>query len=449
MENFILALGLIVLTLEFFFVFKPSLTHLSRMVKLLRQKKDELEASNKSLIISESNARKLAIEAQAADIAKSQFLANMSHEIRTPMNGIIGFAEMLKTPQLTFSEQQKYINIIESSGARMLNTINDIINVSKIESGQMDVVICQTNVNEQLEYIYTFFKPEAAKRGLTFVCNPGLPTAEAKISTDREKLYAILTNLVKNALKFTEKGSIEFGYKKIDEMLHFFVRDTGIGVPKDFQDAVFERFVRAHGGGEDVYQGSGLGLSIVKAYVEVLGGKIWMESEPGAGSTFYFTLPYMLNDSVFVPTEEISLNNFKDIKLKKIKILIVEDDKHSAMLISLMTQNFAKQIITTSSGAEAVELSRSNPDIDLIIIDIGLPKLNGYEATRQIRQFNSDVMIIAQTAYALSGDQEKALAAGCNDYITKPIKLSSLLKILTLKFAIPTDTQKDDGRNTQ
>jgi hypothetical protein len=231
-------------------------------------------------------------KAQMADKLKSAFLANMSHEIRTPMNGILGFAELLKNPNLTGAETKEYIEIIEKSGARMLNIINDIVDISKIESGLMKLDYEESNVNEQLEFIYTFFKPEVEAKGMTLTYLPTLKAEEANVNTDREKLYAILINLVKNAIKYSNKGSIVFGYQKKNGVLEFYVKDTGIGIPKNRQAAIFERFIQADIADKMARQGAGLGLAIAKAYVEMLGGKIWVESEEGIGSTFYFTHPY-------------------------------------------------------------------------------------------------------------------------------------------------------------
>ncbi|MDD4821956.1 MAG: LytS/YhcK type 5TM receptor domain-containing protein [Bacteroidales bacterium] len=254
--------------------------------------------------ITKENELKLAKEkAEQSDRLKSAFLANMSHEIRTPMNGILGFAELLKEPDLTGEEQQAYIQIIEKSGVRMLNIINDIIDISKIEAGLMKLDVKDSNINDQIEYIYTFFKPEVEGKGLKFSSNSPLPDEEAVIRTDREKVYAILTNLVKNAIKYTDKGSIEFGYvlktDREQQLLEFYVKDTGLGIPKDRIEAIFERFIQADITDEMVRQGAGLGLSISKAYVEMLGGKIWVESKEGSGSTFYFTLPYHESDTSF------------------------------------------------------------------------------------------------------------------------------------------------------
>jgi PAS domain S-box-containing protein len=405
------------------------------------------------LKISEENLQVAKLRAEEADRLKSAFLANMSHEIRTPMNGILGFADLLKEPNLTGPEQQKYIGIIEKSGNRMLNIINDIVDISKIEAGLMTPNIRESNVNEQIEYIYTFFKPEAEAKGISLSFRNTLPAIEAVIQTDREKLFAILTNLVKNAIKYTQTGAIEFGYistglttqfaEKIgNDMaersqlseLQFYVQDTGIGIPKDRQEAIFERFIQADIEDTKARQGAGLGLAITKSYVEMLGGKIWVESEEGNGSTFYFTLPY--NNASLEKTE--SKNVFSadtaDIYGHNLKILIVEDDEISEKLISVLIKDFSNEVINARSGNEAIEICRTNPAIDLILMDIRLPDLNGYTATSQIRQFNKDVVIIAQTAFGLSGDREKAIEAGCNDYITKPINKTALLLLIQKYF---------------
>lgn len=229
--------------------------------------------------------------AEESDRLKSAFLANMSHEIRTPMNGILGFADLLKEPDLTGEEQQNYIQIIEKSGARMLSIINDIVSISKIEAGLMDVNCQKTNLNKLIEDIYTFFKPEVGKIGRHISYHNALIEGEAFLYTDREKLFAVFTNLVKNSIKYAQKGSIEFGYLKKDNYFEFYVKDTGIGIPKDRQKAIFERFIQSDNTSKNAIGGTGLGLSISKAYIEMQGGTIWLESEQGKGSTFYFNLP--------------------------------------------------------------------------------------------------------------------------------------------------------------
>jgi PAS domain S-box-containing protein len=370
-------------------------------------------------------------QAEESDRLKSAFLANISHEIRTPMNGILGFAELLKTPDLTGEQQQEYIRIIRKSSDRLLNTINNIVDISKIESGQMQIGLAETSLNEQIEYVYNFFKPEVEDKGIKFTFKIGLTNENALINTDRQKIYAILTSLLRNAIKYTEKGTIEFGYDKIADLLQFYVRDTGIGIPADRHQAIFERFIQADISDKKAYQGAGLGLTITKAYLEMLGGTIWVESEPGKGSTFYFTIPYTPKRQEKTETKPVPALDETD-KTKKLKILIVEDDEISEFLISTAMKVVSKEIINVTTGNEAVEFCRTNPDIDLVMMDIKLSGMDGYETTRQIRQFSKDVVIIAQTAFGLTGDREKAIAAGCNDYISKPLNVD-LLKVLVQK----------------
>jgi PAS domain S-box-containing protein len=372
--------------------------------------------------------------AEEADRLKSSFLANMSHEIRTPMNGILGFAELLKEPNLKGKKQQKYIKIIEKSGIRMLNIINDIINISKIESGQMEVNLTKSNINEQLEYIHTFFSPEAIKKKIKLSYEHALPFNEAFISTDREKLFAILTNLVKNAINHTEEGGIVFGYQHKGNFIEFFVRDSGIGIPENRQEAVFERFIQADIANKMALQGAGLGLSISKAYVEILGGSIWLESEEGEGTTFYFTLPYVQEKRSVINSDFSSLLTKKPTHCKKLKIIIADDDVISQKLIAKVIKEYGREIITAKNGLEAVQACRENPDIDLVFMDIQMPIMDGYEAAIEIRKFNKKVIIIAQTAYALSGDMEKDVGSECNDYISKPLNIEGVKHLIFRYF---------------
>ncbi len=384
--------------------------------------------------------------AEESDRLKSAFLANMSHEIRTPMNGILGFAGLLKEPGLTGGDMLEYIGIIEKSGTRMLNIINDIVDISKIEAGLMVASIGETNVNEQIEYLFTFFKPEAERKGLKLLYRNTLPSKESNIQSDREKLFAILTNLIKNAIKFTDNGSIEFGYDLITSRdnacivsatsmeLQFFVKDTGIGIPKARQKAIFERFIQADIGDQRAFQGAGLGLAISKAYVEILGGKIWVESIEGEGSIFYFTLPDNVEHRERTNKKNVGSSEPESGLAKTLKILIAEDDEESSLLIDIMVRTFSKEILKVRTGKEAVEACLNHPDIDLVLMDIQMPVMDGYDATRQIRRFNSDVTIIAQTAFGLSGDREKAIEAGCSDYISKPISKEKLILLLKTYF---------------
>ncbi|MDO9511417.1 MAG: PAS domain S-box protein [Bacteroidales bacterium] len=383
-------------------------------------------------------------KAEESDRLKSAFLTNMSHEIRTPMNGILGFAELLKEPNLSSDDLKDYIQTIEISGARMLNTINSIVDMSKIESGLMGIAITEANINEQIEFTYKFFKPEVQLKGLKFSFKTGLPTKESIIKTDNEKVYGILTNLVRNAIKFTFEGSIEFGYEKKGQYLEFFVKDTGVGIPQKQHQMIFERFRQGSESHSRGYEGNGLGLSICKSYVEMLGGRIWVESEEGLGSTFYFSIPYNAVSKEKTEIIHAEFDEYNEVEIKNLKILIVEDDKISYSLLFLTLQKISKEVIQAITGVEAVEACRNNPDFDLVLMDIRMPQMNGLEATRQIRQFNKEVIIIAQTAYAFVGDREKAIEAGCNDYISKPIN-KTLLYELIKKHCKKWDTKASES----
>jgi len=354
----------------------------------------------------------------------------MSHEIRTPMNGILGFTELLKEASLSSDDKQDFIQTIQISGERMLNTINNIVDISKIESGLVNVSIEETNINNKIEFTYKFFKPEAERKGLQFTFKNGLPTNDAVIRTDNEKVYGVLTNLIKNAIKFTYDGSIEFGYEKKGAFLEFYIKDTGVGIPKNQKEFIFERFRQGSTDFNRLYEGSGLGLSISKSYIEMLGGKIWVESEEGKGSIFYFTIPYQSAEEIKTEIKNVDSAELKEVQMKNLKILIVEDDEVSYLLLKRTIQKIGKEVLHAITGVEAIEACRSNPDLDLILMDIRMPIMDGCEATRQIRQFNKDVIIIAQTAYAFAGDSEIAIEAGCNDYISKPINMTLLFELI-------------------
>jgi signal transduction histidine kinase/CheY-like chemotaxis protein len=402
---------------------------------------EELVIANKELTFQNNEKEKRAAElmntkekAEESDWLKSAFLANMSHEIRTPMNGILGFSELLKSPNLTGKEQKDYIQIIEKSGHRMLNTINDIISISKIESGLIDVDISESNVADQIESIYTFFKPEVESKGLQLFIKDHLPYDQSIIKTDPAKIFTILTNLVKNAIKFTETGSIEIGYLLKGKFIEFYVKDSGIGIEKDRQVAIFERFIHPDISENRSYEGTGLGLSIAKAFVEMLGGKLSVESETGKGSTFHFTVPYITphhKPSGMTIDTAIDAN---DMANKNLKILIVEDDEISDLLLTIRLEDISREILHANNGLEAIEICHKNPDIDLIFMDIKMPVMDGHEATQKIRKFNKDVIILAQTAHAFEGDKEKAIEVGCNDCLSKPLVIKEVMSLIQHYF---------------
>ena len=377
-------------------------------------------------------------KAQESDRLKSAFLTNMSHEIRTPMNGILGFTGLLKDPQLTGDEKEDYIQVIEKSGDRMLNTITDIIDISRIESGQVEVVNTEVSLNNILNEQYEIFNPDAQSKGLELNYKPTLSDKGAIIVTDIHKLVGILTNLIKNAIKFTKHGNISFGYslnkEKDFEGLEFFIKDTGIGIPSNRISAIFNRFEQADIEDTQVFEGSGLGLAISKSYVEMLGGEISVTSEEGIGSTFVFSIPYT-KPTIKERDVESDINKIPEVSLNKLSAIVAEDDEISRMLLEAILENEFHKIIYTKTGKETVDKFRENPETSIILMDLKMHDMSGYEATREIRKFNQDVVIIAQTAYGLSNDKEKAIEAGCDDYISKPFKKELLFEKIMLHLS--------------
>ncbi len=365
-------------------------------------------------------------KAEESDRLKTAFLANISHEIRTPMNGILGFLDLLRKPNLTDEKKEKFIEVVSKSGERLLETINKIIEVSKIESGQVDVFYDEVNIPEIMHYHHDFFKEQAAAKGVDLILKLDASVASLTVLSDRFKLDGIFTNLINNALKFTQAGYIEFGAIRNSSDLLFYVRDTGMGIPSDKQQAVFERFVQADLSLTRPYEGSGLGLSIVKAYVGLLGGAIRLESVPGEGSTFFIVIP--IKEAVEAKTEDASRDVLETTIKKKIKLLIAEDDDISVQYLKTILDGEQTELIFCSNGKDTVRAVQEYPDIAMVLMDIKMPDMSGLEATREIRKINRTLPVIAQTAYALSNDKHEIMEAGCNDYITKPINRKELME---------------------
>ena len=370
------------------------------------------------------------IKAEESDKMKSAFLANMSHEIRTPMNGILGFADLLKSADYSSEKQATFIGIIQQSGNRMLGTINNIIDVSKLESGLEKTQITEVNIKSIMTELMNFFSPEAFRKGLKLTLKEGISTLPQSFYTDEYKLNSILTNLIKNALKFTKAGLVEIKYSIEDTMAEFWITDTGIGIPQSKLASVFDQFVQADFSHSNGFEGSGLGLSISQGYVKLLNGEIRLESEQNKGSTFYVRIPNNLSKIISSIENEQSSVSIQPI-LTKYKILIAEDDETSFYFLKEVLKDIADDIIHAKDGIEAVEMAKKHSDTDIILMDIKMPKLNGFEATKQIRSFNTKVFIIAQTAYAQDSYKAKVSEAGCDAYISKPIDKQKLLDIIS------------------
>ncbi len=385
--------------------------------------------------ISERKASELELlkakqKAEESDRLKSAFLANMSHEIRTPMNSIMGFLSLLQEPELSGEKKDSYINIVKQSSTRLLNTINDIIEIAKIESGYVKIFPEEISISVLLEYFYDFFKPEADKKGLSLRVKDTVDKSTDVLRTDRNKLESILNNFMDNALKFTREGFIEIGAGREKDRIVFHVSDSGPGIPADRQEAIFNRFVQADMGINRSHEGSGLGLSISRAYAKMLGGEIFVRSRSGEGSTFYFTLPSGNASAGVMKSQEKAPPAKRPGKKKKACILVAEDDDASFIYTEAVLQAENFTVVRAANGEEAVRHCRENPDIGLVLMDLKMPRMNGYTATRKIREFDRKIPVIAQTAYALQGDEKKALAAGCDHYLTKPLTSKALLKCI-------------------
>ena len=369
-------------------------------------------------------------KAEEADKLKSAFLANMSHEIRTPMNAIVGFSDLLGRVNLKDSERETYVNIIKNSSDSLLGLINDIIDLSKIEAEKIDISKAEIDINITLLEIYTNYSSKADEN-IEFIFDNSTEAKTTQIVTDVLRFKQILTNLIDNAFKFTEKGSINFGYTIKKTKIQFYVKDTGIGIPENKQKIIFDRFRKLEEEGPKLYRGTGLGLTISKKLVELLDGNIWLESEQGKGSIFYFDLPYGSNFSNNnVKESKLDSNDIENINWADKKVLIVEDEDLNYLFLEKLMKPTQIKIYRAKTGTEAIEISKKQTGIDIILMDIKLPEMDGIEATQKIRKMLPKIPIIAQTAFAMKGDEERFLNAGCNDYIPKPLKAEILLNKL-------------------
>ncbi|HEY5470849.1 MAG TPA: PAS domain S-box protein [Bacteroidales bacterium] len=392
--------------------------------RLLRTQNEEYVSLNEELKAAKEKA-------EESDRLKSSFLANMSHEIRTPMNGILGFSTFLADPLLATDIREAYVKIINTSCEQLLHIVNDIIDISKIEAGQIDLTESMFDLNDLFKEVFLFYSPVAKENKVELIIRPltGRLSDIQSIISDRTKLRQILDNLLSNAVKFTHSGKIILRCEVKDGFLQFEVEDTGIGIQSELQNAVFERFWQVEKSYTKKYGGTGLGLSITRAYVERMGGTIGLKSELGKGSTFFFNVPY--KNSLKEEKELAESHPGDHAIIKNLTILVVEDEEINWLYLNEILKSKATTLHALNAKM-AIEYIKKYPEIDLVLMDIKLPDINGLELTGIIKKINSKVKVIAQTAYALSGDREKAIEAGCSGYITKPIKRQELLNLISL-----------------
>ncbi len=371
-------------------------------------------------------------KAEEADRLKTAFLTNMSHEIRTPMNAIMGFAQLLSSEDLTPENKTEYVNIIKNSGDSLLRLIDDILDLAKLESGQVVIREETTDVHEMMESLFLTFSrliSEKQNAELELRYDKHKINHPVTILTDPIRLRQILTNLLSNAIKFTHTGYVEFGFNisEPDNALVFYVKDTGIGIPPDKMEIIFNRFQQVDNSKTRLYPGTGLGLAISKHLTELLGGRIWVESEFNKGSAFYFTIPYKV-----LPNEESAeINNLNKEKLNLSgkNILIAEDDEYNYFYLREILRQAGVNVFHAVNGREAIHLvkEKNGKEIDLVLMDIEMPEVNGYEATAFIKNEYPRIPVIAQTAYASMEEKVKCLKAGCDAYLAKPLQINDLI----------------------
>jgi PAS domain S-box-containing protein len=383
----------------------------------LKETNQQIQKLNEELIVSKEKA-------ESSDRLKTSFLNNISHEIRTPLNAILGFSDLMKKKKLTEDKHAQYLNVITASGKQLLNVISNIINVATIEAGEEKIYYKKVNLNALIEQNVQALKPLMANKNLDVSYIEKLPNDKAMVLTDETKLQQIITNLLTNAIKFTENGYVHISCSQNNGKLEFLIKDTGPGISEEFLPYIFERFVQENGLiKKHIHSGMGLGLSLSKSYVKLLGGNIEVRSAVGKGSEFYFSIPYLPIDEEILDVNAEKLFYFSTSK----KILMVEDINTNADLIKEYLAPYPFQIIHATNGIDAIELVKENNDINLILMDIKMPEMNGYEACKQILELASEIPIIGLTAYNQENEIKKMKECGMKGYLTKPIEKEVLL----------------------
>lgn len=362
-------------------------------------------------------------QAESSSQLKSAFLSNLSHEIRTPLNAIVGFSDLLVSHNHD-KKQEEYVSIIRSSSGQLLSIISDILELSIIDTEQVTLHFTRFDVNKVIEEICSSCEV-TLHQSSKVVTRKILPFTgrDAVIISDEVKLRQIISYLLTNAYKFTDKGFVEIGYRLNNGYLEFYVKDSGIGIDPKYHQAIFERFRKVGTSEMTQFRGLGIGLTLAQAFVKLLGGNIWLESDPGVGSTFYFTLPYKKNDFI---SEVQSVTGGVDFK--NFTILLCEDDEHNQLYFRELFHNTNANILFARNGIEAVNICIEHPSVDLVLMDLKMPEMNGWDATKIIKKNRPELPVIAQTAYALSSENLQFSQQGFDDYITKPIKKAELFE---------------------
>lgn len=371
-------------------------------------------------------------QAEYSNLLKTEFLNNMSHEIRTPMNGILGFSDMLSDPNLSSEKRNSFVNIIQNSGKQLLHIIDDILEISSLDTRQVKVFKEEVCLNDLFMETFSIFELKAKENKIPIYLNKGLSDRKSTVHTDISKLNKIITNLVENALKYTNEGFVEFGYEVKGDKIEIYIKDTGIGIEECNHESIFERFSQVEKDLTKKTGGLGLGLSIVKENVELLGGQIKLISNKESGSTFFVILPY---EPVYVNDVEVEAKNIPIF-------LMVEDEEVNALYLeALLEQKYSLGCVIqhAKNGEEAVQLFKNNSDFDMVLMDLKMPIMDGYEATKRIKELNSEIPVLALTAYSTNEQKDNAKLVGCDDFISKPINSERLNTVLDsyLKMKYP------------
>jgi signal transduction histidine kinase/CheY-like chemotaxis protein len=390
------------------------------------------------LKISERLLLKAKEHAEESDRLKSEFLSNISHEIRTPLNGIIGFSSFLEEPDISDKMRAQYVSIVKNSGSQLIRIIDDILEMSKLNIKVDQLKMGEVCINTLLFELGSIFNLIALEKGLTFNVEFDINPEESWVRTDETKLTKILSNIFQNAFKFTQTGSVNVSYRFIKNSIEFKIADTGIGINENKLDHVFKRFVQEDAAIASDYGGLGLGLSIVKEHVDLLQGNISVQSKKGEGSTFLINIPHYPITKKINTVLEKNLNALEPIQ--EGIVLMVEDDAVNALLMNRYLENshIFKEVIHAVNGREAIDFCESRKDIDIVLMDIGIPIINGFDATREIKRMRPDLPVIAQTAYSTAEDREKIMNAGCDDFISKPIFYPDLIPLLAKFMQVAT-----------
>ncbi|TSA25291.1 MAG: response regulator, partial [Bacteroidetes bacterium] len=363
--------------------------------------------------------------ADAGNRLKTAFMNNITHGIRTPLNGILDFSSLITQPDITDEEKVEFCAHIKKSSNRLLGTISNYMDISLIASGTMEVNRKSMDLHPMLHHLRDQFQPLCAGKSLELHLKIPGKTEPITLLSDEELLLKVLSHLLDNAFKFTAKGEITFGYVNKPWVLEFFVKDTGSGIRKEAQTRIFESFAQEELLNTRGHEGSGLGLSIAQKLIQLLGGKMRVESEKGIGSTFFFTLPWEETETGIITKTE---GKQKALSVENQVILIAEDEESNLLFLQTILRKTAITVLLAGNGKEAVDVCREHPEVSLVLMDLRMPVMDGLEATREIKTFRKNLPIIAITAYAMSGDEKKALDAGCDDYLSKPVSREELME---------------------